>query len=194
MMQESTGFHDKLFGGKSLILIGDPAQLPPVGDKPLYHSYPSNKIAEQGHYAYRFFHKVVKLTVKQRVQGESLHPKEFRGLLSRLRTGDSSLQDWHLLLERSPDKVTNIAQFENATRLFFTNQDVAEFNYQQLKNVANPPACIQAHHSSAYAKKLSSEDMSALQPILFTGSRVGAVVRALAFHQCVPGSIPGSAS
>ena len=25
----------------------------------------------------------------------------------------------------------------------------------------------------------------------FFGSRVGAVVRALAFHQCVPGSIPG---
>ena len=28
-----------------------------------------------------------------------------------------------------------------------------------------------------------------LRPI--SGSRVGAVVRALAFHQCVPGSIPG---
>ena len=26
---------------------------------------------------------------------------------------------------------------------------------------------------------------------LLVGSRVGAVVRALAFHQCVPGSIPG---
>ena len=28
-------------------------------------------------------------------------------------------------------------------------------------------------------------------PPIYFGSRVGAVVRALAFHQCVPGSIPG---
>ena len=28
-------------------------------------------------------------------------------------------------------------------------------------------------------------------PLYSKGSRVGAVVRALAFHQCVPGSIPG---
>ena len=30
-----------------------------------------------------------------------------------------------------------------------------------------------------------------ITPAKFTGSRVGAVVRALASHQCVPGSIPG---
>ena len=96
--RQATGFHDKLFGGKSLLLIGDPAQLPP-------YNHPSNEIAEQGFNAYVFFDKVVKLTVNQRVQGESSQQKEFRDLLSRLRTGDSSLDDWKLLLQRSPDKV-----------------------------------------------------------------------------------------
>jgi len=35
--RQATGFHDKLFGWKSVLLISDPAQLPPVGDKPLFH-------------------------------------------------------------------------------------------------------------------------------------------------------------
>lgn len=36
--KQATGCYDKILGGKSLILIGDPGQLPPVADKPLYHS------------------------------------------------------------------------------------------------------------------------------------------------------------
>ena len=33
--KQATGYNDKVFGGKSLILTGDPGQLPPVADKPL---------------------------------------------------------------------------------------------------------------------------------------------------------------
>ena len=47
--EQATGFHDKVLGGKSLILIGDPAQLPPGGDKPIYHTRPSNGVGEQGY-------------------------------------------------------------------------------------------------------------------------------------------------
>ena len=42
--KQATGFHDKVLGGKFLILIGDQGQLPPVADKPLYHAKPSNDI------------------------------------------------------------------------------------------------------------------------------------------------------
>jgi hypothetical protein len=42
--KQATGCYDILLGGKSLILIGDPGQLPPVVDKPLYHAKPSNAI------------------------------------------------------------------------------------------------------------------------------------------------------
>ena len=168
--RQATGFYDKLFGGKSLLLIGDPAQLPPVGDKPLYHNHPSNEIAEQGFNAYMFFDKVVKLTVNQRVQGKSSQQKQFRDLLSRLRTGDSSLDDWKLLLQHSPDKVRSSNDkelFEKATRLFYANKDVADYNYEQLQTLGNPVAYIEACHSSTYAKNLSPEDMNGLQPILF---------------------------
>ena len=50
--RQATGKINEVFGGKSIILVGDPGQLPAVGDKPLYHSSPSSSIGEQGHLAY----------------------------------------------------------------------------------------------------------------------------------------------
>ena len=67
--KQATGYNDKAFGGKSLILTGDPGQLPPVANKPLHHAKPSNAVGEQGYQAYHMFDKVVKLTVNQHVQG-----------------------------------------------------------------------------------------------------------------------------
>lgn len=98
--KQAAGSHDKILGGKSMILIGDPGQLPPVADKPLYHSKPSSDVGEQGYQAYKMFDKVVKLTVNQRVQGTYPEQVQFRELLSRLRKGESTVQDWRLLLTR----------------------------------------------------------------------------------------------
>jgi hypothetical protein len=67
--RQATGVKDKLFGGKSILLLGDAGQLPPVCDKPIYHSNPCNELREQGYLAYQMFNKVVILDVNQRVQG-----------------------------------------------------------------------------------------------------------------------------
>lgn len=91
--KQATGCYDKVLGGKSFILIGDPGQLPPVGDKPLYHDRPSNAVGEQGYQTYKMFDKVVQLTVNQRVQGCSEEQEQFRNLLLRLRRGDSTHED-----------------------------------------------------------------------------------------------------
>ena len=45
--KQETGLFDKELGGKPLILIGDPAQLPPVGDKPLYHDKPGIALTQK---------------------------------------------------------------------------------------------------------------------------------------------------
>ena len=67
--RQATGLTDELFGGKSIILVGaDPGQLPPVADKPLYHSKSSNSLQEQGYLAYFMFNTVVKLRINQRVR------------------------------------------------------------------------------------------------------------------------------
>ena len=79
--KQAIGFIDKVFGGKSLILTGDPGQLPPVADKPLYHAKPSNAVGEQGFQAYHMLNKVVKLTVNQRVQGMTPEQVQFTDLL-----------------------------------------------------------------------------------------------------------------
>lgn len=108
----------KFFWGKSIILVGDPAQLPPVADKPLYHTKPSGPIGEQGHIAYLMFDKVVKLSANQRVQGSSATQLAFKHLLMRLHTGDSTEQDWQLLLSRQPSLIANLHEFDNAINYF----------------------------------------------------------------------------
>ena len=80
--RQATGLTDQLFGGKSIILVGSPAQLPPVVDKPLFHSQPSNALQEQGHLAYFVFDTVVKLTLNQRLKGSSPEQSKFRDLLN----------------------------------------------------------------------------------------------------------------
>jgi hypothetical protein len=146
--KQATGYNDKVFGGKSLILTGDPGQLPPVADKPLYHARPSNAVGEQGHQAYHMFDKVVKLTVNQRVQGMTSEQVQFRDLLLRLRKGNSTVDDWKLLLTRQPSNVTNLCDFEDSTRLFYSNEQVANYNHEQLTKLEHPIAHINARHSS----------------------------------------------
>ena len=138
--RQATGKTDEVFGGKSIILVGDPGQLPPVADKPLYQTRPSSSIGEQGHLAYHMFSNVVKLSVNQRVQGLDQQQFQFGDLLMRLRTGDCNEEDWELLLERQPSKEDNLQQFKSATRLYFSNEEVANYNYEQLSALDQPIA------------------------------------------------------
>ena len=173
--KQATGYCNKVLGGKSLILIGDPGQLPPVADKPLYHAEPSSDVGEQGYQTYKMFDKVVKLTVNQRVQGISPEQVSFRDLLLRLRKAESTVEDWKLLLTRQPSAdIPNLSEFADSTRLFYSNEQVANYNHEQLNKLEHPVAHIHARHSSATAKKIPSEDMSGLEPVVFLakGARV----------------------
>ena len=68
---QATGQIDEPFGSLSVILVGDIAQLPPVGDKVLYHCKPQGEVALQGFCAYKKFKIVVKLRDNQRASGQS---------------------------------------------------------------------------------------------------------------------------
>lgn len=119
--RQATGKINQVFGDISLILFGDPAQLPPVADKPLYHNKPTGAIGEQGYLAYLMFNKVIKLSVNQRVQGSDTRQLTIKTFLRRLRNGDCTHEDWQLLLTRQPSKVQNLNEFQHAIRLFYGN-------------------------------------------------------------------------
>lgn len=122
--KQITGNGDQPFGGISLLLTGDPGQLLRVAENPLYHAKPNNDMKEQGFVAYRMFEKVIKLTVNQRVQGADLNQVKFRELLLRLRRGESTIDDWNLLLTHQPTNIPDLTEFDDATRLFFSNEEV----------------------------------------------------------------------
>ena len=113
------------------------------------------------------FSNVVKLSVNQRVQGINPQQTQFRDLLMRLRTRDCNEEDWKLLLTRQPSKAENIAAFQDATRLYFSNEEVANYNFQKLAELHQPIARIDAWHSSDLAKKATPDEMSGLQPSIF---------------------------
>ena len=162
--RQATGIKDQLFGGKSIILLGDGVQLPPVGCKPLHHSNPSNELREQSYMAYQMFDKVVILDVNQRVKGSDSNQIVFRDLLSRLRNGESTHNDWELLLTRQPSRVENLNDFQTATRLYYSNEQVTKYNYDRLIELNTPVAKIHAIHSSEKIKHISPQDMLGLQP------------------------------
>ena len=108
------------------------------------------------------------------MQGSDDEQVRFRDLLLRLRKGESTVEDWELLLTRQPSNVANLSDFQNATRLFYFNDQVANYNHEKLTKLEHPVASINARHSSEVAKKISPDDMSGLEPILFLakGARV----------------------
>ena len=165
--RQATGISDEVFGGLLIMLFGDPGQLPPVADKPLYHSKPTSSVGEQGHLAYLMFNNVIKRSVNQRVQGTNPEQSQFRDLLMRLRTGGCTEQDWKLLLTRQPSNTTNLTEFQNATRLYFSNEEVANYNFEKLSALHNPIARVNARHSSDLAKKASPDEMAGLEPCVF---------------------------
>ena len=98
----------------------------------------------------------------------------FRDLLLRLHKAESTVDDWKLLLTCQPSNIPNLSEFEDSTRLFYSNEQVGNYNHEELTKLEHPIAHINARHSSVLAKKMSSEDMSGLEPVIFLakGARV----------------------
>ena len=115
--------------GCQLFFFGDPGQLPPVGDKPLYHAKPSTSTGEQGYCAYQMFVHVVVVSVHQRISGPDQNQILFRGLLLRLHNGETTQADWKQFLARQRSKVRDIDNFQDVARLYYTNTEVAAYNY-----------------------------------------------------------------
>ena len=165
--RQATGAINKPFGGLSVILVGDIAQLPPVLDKPLYHSLPQTDKQLQGSLMYKQFNQVVNLTVNHRVDGKSEDQCQFRDLLLRARDGKSIVADWHKLLSRTPNCIDNIEEFKvSAIRLCYLKSKVAEIKLTKLKDLKCPIDRIKARHSGG-AQSLSPDEFGGLEPVIY---------------------------
>ena len=100
---------------------------------------------------YHMFTTVIILTTVLRQAGNNAAIQAFRDLLTRLRDGTVSYDDWQLLLKRTPQHADNAADFTEAVRLFYTKDSVAKYNLEKLHTLGTPVAQINAVHSSPVA-------------------------------------------
>ena len=146
---------DIAFGGISVILMGDFAQLPPVGDKPLY-SADLKKFSHQqtwGKLVFNDFKMTIIFDTIMRQQGDE--QKKFREVLNNLSTGQFTPDDWHFLENRNlmDTSKINVSErnefFNDATMLCAYNKDLVQYNINRIKGLGNPIAIIKSRNIDA---------------------------------------------
>ena len=130
------------FGGRSIILVGDLGQLPPVKDKPLYAGNTVGKVL------WKKFNIVVTLDTIFRQQGNDPKQYSFRNLLMNIRNAEPFFDDWELLMSRAGMDlpIEEMSLFNSSLHLFPTNNLVDLHNRQMLKSLNSPIArCVVEH-------------------------------------------------
>ena len=165
-LRQATAQYDKPFGGISIILIGDFAQLPPIGDRLLFNNpnVTSHESNDHGYLLYTQFKTVVKL--KQILRQDSA-TNDFKDLLLAIRNGNITHDIWQSLLSRSPTNVSNLSDFNNATHLFFDKLSVAECNLRYLQTLNTPVAKIEAVNSDHTAQVTTSDEAGGLDSVVY---------------------------
>ncbi len=175
---------DSPFGNCHVALFGDFAQLPPVGDRPLYappcppdQTSEAAQASRDGSTLYSSFFESFRLQVVHRQQGESTQQQCFRTMLEHARNGGLTTEDWKLLLTRFEGKLSPAerASFDDAMCLFTKSEAVEAANLKQLEALGRPCARIKAKHDGGPdATKASAEDAAGLEAevILARGAKV----------------------
>lgn len=128
--------HHLYFGGVSIILIGDLAQLPPVMDKIIYVSHSNAKLL------WEQFTTVVTLQTMFLQQGDDPTQTHFCETLKNLCNAKQTHQDWEMLMTRTNKLLTTIEkqEFDNSIHLFASNDLVRLHNKRMLKQLNLPIA------------------------------------------------------
>jgi ATP-dependent DNA helicase PIF1 len=160
---------DQAFGGLNILLCGDFFQLPPVSGRALFSRAVKGPEALKGQTLYRSFNRTVQLTQVMRQQGEDEAAIRFRTALSELRESRLSQSSWELLCTRVQHQLApaEVASFQTAIRLYFTNEEVREHNYRQLAATNQPVKRIVSKHTGRNASKASNEEAENMPTELF---------------------------
>ena len=150
---------NKLFGGVTVVLIGDPAQLPPVKGKCLWDAKPSTEHEKIGHGLWKCFDTVVQLKINRRLDRNDPDAVAFNDFLMALRDGKNTEADLENVRKHCSrytmgmDKWRRIGfDGEDVTHLYTTNKDVHKHNAKCLMELGKPVAFVRAEHTGDGAK------------------------------------------
>ena len=121
--------NDKIFGGVSVLAVGDLYQLPPIGQQFVFGA-PRDSIAHIQCPLWHEHFRMATLTKIMRQRGDA----KFAKLLNRVRTGDQTDDDVKVLLQRqiSPDTVDYP---RTAQHVFAVNIKVDSYNIKMLTSL-----------------------------------------------------------
>lgn len=170
--------NDEVMGGVGVLLFGDFAQLPPVGDSPLYSSkIPRKPLHIAGKETYLSFNQSITLQQIFRQQGDDPVSQQFRDLLLRQRTYSITQEDYNLLSTRFSNNVSaeEKGTFRDTIHLFPTRANVEDHNHHYLEATHAPVLCCKARHHGGKHAQLASEDQAEgleAELLLAVGARV----------------------
>lgn len=119
----------------------------PVSGIPLF-AVPGDKPIEiAGYQAYLAFNYTIELIRLIRQQGNS--QLAFRTALEGLRNYTLRYDNWRILATRTAVSLNakERRSFDNATRIYFRNEDVRDYNEQRLRNTNNPVIKLKAKYN-----------------------------------------------
>jgi hypothetical protein len=165
---------DLPFGGLVVVLVGDPAQLPPVKGKCLWDKKPRNQSKDWcGYQCYRLFTTAMKLTESNRLDPNDVDSVFYGDFLDRLRDGENTTEDWQYFCQLGSRDTIGERRWKergfddpNVVHLYTTNKEVSRRNNICLQKVGEPIVRIDAAHSGK-GRQATTNQAGGLVPVLF---------------------------
>ena len=164
-------YKDLPFAGLAVIIIGDPAQLPPVQGSSLWSrgihlNKPDNM---HGYGLYQLFSKVLMLQSIQRVEDGQ---QDFVMFLKRLRDGMNTKEDWNWIqsncsaVNKTPLELDEFNSIDTLA-IFNTNAEIDTYNMGKLNALHQPITKVSAVHTGSNAVNGNTSDTKQLECNLY---------------------------
>ena len=110
-----------------------------------------------------------KVQLQDAAGAEYVRQRVFIDLLLRARDAQLTEDDWNILLEWDPSRQTveTKADFEDATRLFYSKSEVNDYNGENVRALGTPVVKCAATLNCATARRAPADAASGLKTVLF---------------------------